>query len=105
MNRSVLIDHPVVATTGPAFGLMPVVKVFDGNLLTDLRRGAVDNDPSDILHRVHWFHNEHELDEFDESGQGRGATLYGEGTGHGSEDSGKEFGDFENSIPVDSLHD
>ena len=58
-----------------------------------------------ILHVVHWFHNEHELDEFDESGQGRGATLYGEGTGHGSEDSGKEFGDFENSIPVDSLHD
>ena len=105
MNRSVLIDHPVVATAGPALGLMPVVKVFDGDLLTDLRRGAVDNDPPDILHRVHWFHNEHELDEFDESEQGRGATLYGEGTGHGSEDSGKELGDFENSIPVDSLHD
>jgi hypothetical protein len=33
------------------------------------------------------------------------ATLYGEGTGHGSDDGCKELGDFENGIPVDFLHD
>ena len=51
MNRSILIDDPVVAAAGPALGLVEVVEVFDSHLLTDFRVGAVNDDP---LHVLHW---------------------------------------------------
>ena len=54
----------------------------------------VENNPSDILHRVHWFHNEHELDELGESEQGRGATLHGEGTFFRSHRNHRNHGNF-----------
>ena len=37
MNRSILIDDPVIAAAGPTLSLVEVVKVFDSHLLTDFR--------------------------------------------------------------------
>lgn len=53
MNASILINDPVVATTGPALGLMEVVEVFDSHFLTDFRVGAVNDNPLNLLHQVH----------------------------------------------------
>ena len=51
MNASILINDPVVATAGPALGLVEVVEVFDSHLLADFRVGAVNDDPLYFLHR------------------------------------------------------
>ena len=56
MDAAILIDDPVVAAAGPALGLVPVVDVLDGDLLGRIGGGAVDDNPLDILHRVHVFH-------------------------------------------------
>ena len=53
MNASILINDPVVATAGPALGLVEVVEVFDSHFLTDFRVGAVNDNPLNVLHQVH----------------------------------------------------
>lgn len=59
MNASILINDPVVAAAGPAFGLVEVVEVFDSHFLTGFRVGAVNDDPLYFLHRKKFtfFHN------------------------------------------------
>jgi len=56
MNGAILIDHPVVATAGPAFGLVDVIEVFNCEFLVDLGVGAVNDNPLDVLHGVHLFY-------------------------------------------------
>ena len=51
MNASILINDPVVAAAGPAFGLVEVVEVFDSHFLTGFRVGAVKDNPFYFLHR------------------------------------------------------
>ena len=56
MDRTILVDDPVVAAAGPTLGLVEVVEVFDRDLLVHIGVGAVNDNPLDVLHREHFFH-------------------------------------------------
>ena len=53
LDGAILKDDPVIATAEPAFGLMPVVEVFDSDALTGSCASAVDDYPLDIFHWIH----------------------------------------------------
>ena len=98
MNRSILIDDPVVAAAGPAFGLVEVVEVFDSHLLTDFRVGAVNDDPLDVLHRKKFLFI-HRVKDLENSPM-RSTALHGDCSQNRRNDGCNEFQDFCDCCPI-----